>query len=147
MLLNSIVTAQQEHGSAQIRKRPRTPKRTWAISSPFPPGSSGNPHRGPDRTLRINAVRGLILQALAAPQARLVKVEGKKRRVTVEVPMAMCDDIVAGLQLVARLGAQGHCLPVFLRMTFGLHQAMQAAREERQRPRRAQGGDLRHGAA
>ena len=55
----------------------------------------------------LNAVRGLILQALAAPQARLVRVEGKKRRVTVEVPMAMCDDIVAGLQLVARLGAQG----------------------------------------
>ena len=57
-----------------------------------PPGSNGGVHRGPDRQLRINAVRGLILQALAAPQARLVKVEGKKRRVTVEVPMAMCLD-------------------------------------------------------
>ena len=96
-----------------------------------PPGSNGGVHRGPDRQLRINAVRGLILQALAAPQARLVKVEGKKRRVTVEVPMAMCDDIVAGLQLVARLGAQGRCLPEFLRMTFGLHQAMQPGAHEK----------------
>ncbi len=96
-----------------------------------PPGSNGGVHRGPDRQLRINAVRGLILQALAAPQARLVKVEGKKRRVTVEVPMAMCDDIVAGLQLVARLGAQGRNLPEFLRMTFGLHQAMQPGPHEK----------------
>jgi len=88
-------------------QRERVPQPHGGVLTPFPPGASGNPHRGPDRQLRINAVRGLILQALAAPQARLVKVEGKKRRVTVEVPMAMCDDIVAGLQLVARLGAQG----------------------------------------
>src|SRR5882762_8055405 len=67
-----------------------------------PPGSNGDTHRGPDRTLRTNAMRSLILQALAGAQTRLVKVEGRKNRVTVEVPMAMCDDIIAGLQLVAR---------------------------------------------
>jgi len=65
----------------------------------------------------------LILQALTAPQARLMKVDGKTRRVTVEVPMAMCEDIIAGLQLVAREGAAGRHLKEFLLMNFGIHKS------------------------
>lgn len=98
--------------------------------TPHPPGSNGDVHRGPDRTLRINAMRGLGLQALAKTQLRLVIVEGKKRRVRVEVPMAMCDDIVEGLQLVAREGAAGRHIPEFLQMYFGLHKMMQPGQHE-----------------
>src|SRR5438128_12028854 len=37
----------------------------------YPPGSNGGVHRGPDRQLRINVVRSILLQALAKEGVRL----------------------------------------------------------------------------
>jgi len=47
------------------------PGRNDGTLTPFQPGMSGNPHRGPDLHLRVNAVRGVFLEALAreAPKA------------------------------------------------------------------------------
>jgi len=96
-----------------------------------PKGSNGGVHRGADKTLRINAVRGLFLQALAGEQLRRIVVDGQKRRHGSMVPMAMCDDIVAGLRLVARRGAEGKNLKEFLVMVFAIHKAMQPGQYEK----------------
>ena len=56
---------------------------TWPGGSNLvrhPKGSNGGVHRGADKTLRINAVRGLFLQALAGEQLRRIVVDGQKRR-------------------------------------------------------------------
>ncbi len=96
-----------------------------------PEGSNGGTRRGPDKSLRINAMRGLFLQALAGEQLRLIVVGGQKRRHRSMVPMAMADDVVAGLQLVARRGAEGKNLKEFLAMVFGIHKAMQPGQHEK----------------
>ena len=46
--------------------------RNGGTLTPFQPGSNGDVHRGPDRQLRINVVRGILLDALAKEGVRLV---------------------------------------------------------------------------
>src|SRR5437879_12744742 len=53
-----------------------------------PKGSNGGVHRGPDRQLRVNAVRGLLLEALAKEGVRLaITPAGRRRRHRSKLPM------------------------------------------------------------
>ena len=47
----------------------------------------------------------MFMKALAGTQVRLVKVDGKKKRVSVEIEMAMTQDLVERVQKIAETGS------------------------------------------
>jgi len=81
-----------------------------------PQGTNGGVHRGPDRAPRINVCRAMFMKALAGTQVRLIKVEGKKKKVRAEVEMAMTQDLVTAVQLVAERAANGRGLKEALKL-------------------------------
>jgi hypothetical protein len=53
------------------------------------PGSNGGVHRGPDRQLRTNVVRSILLEALAKAGVRPeITIAGRRRRHRSKVPHA-----------------------------------------------------------
>jgi hypothetical protein len=58
----------------------------------------------------------MFMKALVADQVRFVVVAGKKRKQRVVVPRAMVEDMVKGIQLIARRGAQGRNFKEFMRL-------------------------------
>jgi hypothetical protein len=95
---------------------------------PHQPGSNGGVHRGPDRQLRINAARALLLEALAAEGVRLVITEaGRRRRHRSKIPMALVTNLVTRIQEIAFTGSDSDVL----RLVFGTHEVFQPGRHER----------------
>ena len=58
----------------------------------------------------------MFMKALAGTQVRLIKVEGKKQKVRAEVEMAMTQDLVTAVQLVAERAANGRGLKEALKL-------------------------------
>jgi hypothetical protein len=93
-----------------------------------PPGSNGDVHRGPDRQLRINVVRGILLEALAKEGIRLVITPaGRRRRHRSKIPMALVANLVTRIQEIAFSGSDGDVL----RLVFGIHEVFQPGRHEK----------------
>jgi len=86
-------------------------------------------HRGPDRQLRINAVRSILMEALAKEGARLVidDKSGRRRRHRSKIPMALVENLVTRIQEIAFSGSGGDVL----RLVFGMHEVFQPGKHER----------------
>ena len=96
--------------------------------TPHPPGSNGGVHRGPDRQLRINVARSLLLQALTKDGVRLVITPaGRRRRHLSKIPMALVANLVTRIQEIAFSGSDGDVL----RLVFGIHEVFQPGRHEK----------------
>jgi hypothetical protein len=94
----------------------------------YPPGSNGGVHRGPDRQLRINVVRSILLEALAKEGVRLVITPaGRRRRHRSKIPMALVENLVTRIQEIAFSGSDGDVL----RLVFGMHDVFQPGKHER----------------
>src|SRR6266478_6520 len=94
----------------------------------YPPGSNGGVHRGPDRQLRINAVRSILLEALAKDGVRLaITPAGRRRRHRSKIPMALVENLVTRIQEIALSGSDGDVL----RLVFGIHQVFQPGKHEK----------------
>lgn len=92
------------------------------------PGSNGNVHRGPDRQLRINVVRSILLEALAKEGVRLVITPaGRRLRHCSKIPMALVANLVTRIQEIAFTGSDSD----ILRLVFGIHEVFQPGRHER----------------
>ncbi len=93
----------------------------------YPPGSNGGVHRGPDRQLRINVVRSILLEALAKEGVRLVITPaGRRRRHRSKIPMALVENLVTRIQEIAFSGSDGDVL----RLVFGIHAVFQPGKHE-----------------
>ncbi len=96
--------------------------------TPHPPGSNGGVHRGPDRQLRINVARSLLLQALTKDGVRLVITPaGRRRRHRSKIPMALVANLVTRIQEIAFSGSDGDVL----RLVFGIHEVFQPGKHEK----------------
>jgi len=92
------------------------------------PGSNGDVHRGPDRQLRINVVRGILLEALAKEGIRLVITPaGRRRRHRSKIPMALVANLVTRIQEIAFSGSDSD----ILRLVFGIHEVFQPGKHEK----------------
>src|SRR5213593_4171050 len=93
----------------------------------FPPGSNGGVHRGPDRHLRTNAVRAVLVEAMAKAGVRLIISEaGRGRRHRSKIPMALVENLVTRIQEIAFSGSDGDVL----RLVFGIHAVFQPGKHE-----------------
>jgi hypothetical protein len=92
------------------------------------PGSNGGVHRGPDRQLRTNVVRSILLEALAKEGVRLaITIDGRRRRHRSKIPMALVANLVTRIQEIAFSGSDGDVL----RLVFGIHEVFQPGRHEK----------------
>jgi hypothetical protein len=92
-----------------------------------PKGSNGGVHRGPDRQLRINAVRSILMEAMAKEGARLmVTAAGRRRRHRSTIPIALVTNLVTRIQEIAFTGSNGDVL----RLVFGMHDVFQPGKHE-----------------
>jgi hypothetical protein len=116
-----------------------------------PPGSNGGVHRGPDKGVRRNVVRAILMGALtdaglsiedvvAALDAKHRKSDGQlPHRRTVElIPMAMVQHLKTGLKNIARDAALGDkdAYGPMLRLLEGAHTIFQPGKDEAPRARR-----------
>jgi hypothetical protein len=93
-----------------------------------PEGSNGGVHRGPDRQLRVNAVRSILMEALAKEGVSLVVEKGRRRRRhRSKIPMALVTNLVTRIQEIAFTGSDGDVL----RLVFGMHDVFQPGRHEK----------------
>jgi hypothetical protein len=98
------------------------------IAHQCPPGSNGGVHRGPDRQLRTNVVRSILLEALAKEGDRLaITIDGRRRRHRSKIPMALVENLVTRIQEIAFSGSDGDVL----RLVFGIHQVFQPGKHEK----------------
>ena len=72
------------------------------------PGSNGGVHRGPDRQLRVNVVRSLLLEALAKDGV------GRRRRHRSKIPMALVVVLTPQLNTFALSVWKWWACPAFL---------------------------------
>jgi hypothetical protein len=87
------------------------------------PGSNGDVHRGPDRQLRINVMRSILLEALAKEGVRLVITPaGRRRRHRSKIPMALVANLVTRIQEIDS---------DILRLVFGIHEVFQPGKHEK----------------
>jgi len=94
----------------------------------YPPGSNGGVHRGPDRQLRVNVVRSILMEALAKEGVRLViGPAGRRRRHRSKIPMALVTNLVTRIQEIVFTGTDSD----ILRLVFGTHEVFQPGRHER----------------
>ncbi|SRR5213593_1133993 len=94
----------------------------------FPPGSNGGVHRGPDRHLRTNAVRAVLVEAMAKAGVRLIISEaGRRRRHRSKIPMALVENLVTRIQEIPFSGSDGDVL----RLVFGMHEVFQPGPHEK----------------
>jgi len=132
---SGTVTDPQAPGGSRCAVGPDTTGRqetTWPGGSNLlrhPKGSNGGVHRGPDRQLRINAVRSILMEALAKEGARLVidDKSGRQRRHRSKIPMALVENLITRLQEIAFSGSDGDVL----RLVFGMHEIFQPGKHEK----------------
>ena len=110
------------------------PGRNGGTLTPFQPGVSGNPHRGPDRFPRRNVVRAMFLVALAAEGLSIEDLRRKRkhRKGATLIPGAMagyCRQAFKNIAIDAALGKREAYGP-FLRMMFDAHAMLQPAKDE-----------------
>jgi len=128
--------------STECAEPPRrtVPGRNGGTLTPFAPGKSGNPHRGPDKFPRRNVVRAQYLGALSGQgggwpvldadgrvkigeDGRVVMVEGAS-------PSEMLDSNVLAYKIISARAARGLDLDLFLRMQRDAHEALQPGKDE-----------------
>src|SRR5437867_4087204 len=108
--------------------------RNGGTLTPYPPGSNGGVHRGPDKSLRRNVVRAIFMGALADEGVSLenLRRRRKHRKGETLVPMAMvhhCKQAYKNIAADAALGIQEAYGP-YLRMMADGHTMFQPQKDE-----------------
>ena len=108
--------------------------RNGGTLTPFQPGVSGNPHRGPDRFPGRNVVRSTFLIAMAADGLSLQDLRRKRkhRKGHLLIPLAMSEHCKQGYKNIAIDAALGkpEAYGPFLRMMADAHTILQPAKDE-----------------